>query len=73
VAAYSGASSLSSDFDLDQVRDIRSERAAEILALNDALDCLAKMDTRQVQVVEIRHTDKGRHIMVLLALDCYRY
>jgi RNA polymerase sigma factor (TIGR02999 family) len=44
----------SSDFDLDQVPDIGSGRAAEILALNDALDCLAKMDTRQIQIVEMR-------------------
>jgi len=44
----------SSDFDLEQVPDLGSGRAAEILALNDALECLAKMDMRQVQVVEMR-------------------
>jgi RNA polymerase sigma factor (TIGR02999 family) len=44
----------SSDFDLEQVPDLGSGRTAEILALNDALECLAKMDMRQVQVVEMR-------------------
>ena len=44
----------SSDFDLDQAPDLGSGRAAEIVALGDALDCLAKMDPRQVQVVEMR-------------------
>ena len=42
------------NFDLDRIPDLGSGRAAEILAINDALDCLAKMDPRQVQVVEMR-------------------
>ena len=42
------------NFNLDQIPDLGSERATEILALNDALDCLAKLDPRQVQVVEMR-------------------
>ena len=44
----------SSDFDLDQAPDLGSGRAAEILAISDALDCLSRIDTRQVQVVEMR-------------------
>jgi RNA polymerase sigma factor (TIGR02999 family) len=39
---------------LDQIPDLRSERAAEILAINDALEGLAKLNPRQVQVVEMR-------------------
>jgi RNA polymerase sigma factor (TIGR02999 family) len=42
------------NFDLDQIPDLGSGRAAEILAINEALDCLAKMDPRQVRVVEMR-------------------
>jgi RNA polymerase sigma factor (TIGR02999 family) len=44
----------SSDFDLDQAPDLGSGRAAEILAISDALDCLSRIDARQVQVVEMR-------------------
>jgi RNA polymerase sigma factor (TIGR02999 family) len=44
----------STNFDLDQVPDLGAGRAAEILAINEALDGLAKMDPRQVQVVEMR-------------------
>jgi len=44
----------STNFDLDQVPNLGSGRTAEILAINDALDRLAKMDPRQVQVVEMR-------------------
>jgi len=44
----------STNFNLDQIPDLGSGRAAEILAINDALDGLAKMDPRQVQVVEMR-------------------
>ena len=43
-----------SGFNLDQIPDVGSDRAAEMLALNDALDVLAKMDPRQAQVVEMR-------------------
>jgi len=42
------------DFDLGQVPDLGEGRAAEMLAINDALDRLAKLDPRQVQVVEMR-------------------
>jgi RNA polymerase sigma factor (TIGR02999 family) len=44
----------STNFDLDQVPDLGSGRAAEILAINEALDRLAELDLRQVQVVEMR-------------------
>ena len=40
--------------DLDQIPDLGSERAAEILAINDALEGLAKLNPRQVEVVEMR-------------------
>jgi RNA polymerase sigma factor (TIGR02999 family) len=41
-------------FDVDQSPDPRSLRAAEILAINNALDHLAKVNPRQMQVVEMR-------------------
>jgi len=41
-------------FDVEQVPDLGSQRAAEILAINDALDHLAKVTPRQMQVVEMR-------------------
>jgi len=41
-------------FDVEQVADLGSQRAAEILAINDALDHLAKVNQRQMQVVEMR-------------------
>lgn len=44
----------STDFNLDQIPDLGSGRAAEILIINDALDSLARMDPRQAQVVEMR-------------------
>ena len=44
----------STNFDLEQIPDLGSDRAAEILSIHDSLDCLAKMDPRQVQVVEMR-------------------
>lgn len=44
----------STNFDLDQLPDLGTGRAAEILAVNDALDRLTKLDPRQVQVVEMR-------------------
>jgi len=44
----------STDVDLDQIPDLGSRRAEEILAIHEALDCLAKMDARQAQVVEMR-------------------
>ena len=42
------------DIDLDQIPDMGSGRADEILAIHQALEHLAKMDPRQVQVVEMR-------------------
>lgn len=45
---------LASALDFDQIPDFRSERAAEILAISGALDALAKLSPRQVQVVEMR-------------------
>jgi RNA polymerase sigma factor (TIGR02999 family) len=41
-------------FDVDQIPDLRSMRAVEILAINDTLDHLAKVNQRQMQVVEMR-------------------
>jgi len=44
----------SSDIDLDQIPDMGSGRAEEILAIHEALEHLARMDARQAQVVEMR-------------------
>jgi RNA polymerase sigma factor (TIGR02999 family) len=44
----------SSGIDLDQIPDMGSGRAEEILAIHEALEHLAKMDARQAQVVEMR-------------------
>jgi RNA polymerase sigma factor (TIGR02999 family) len=41
-------------FDIDQVPDLGSQRATEILAINDALDHLSKVSPRQMNVVEMR-------------------
>ena len=41
-------------FDLDQVPDLGRQRAAEILAINDALDHFAQVNPRQMQIVEMR-------------------
>jgi RNA polymerase sigma factor (TIGR02999 family) len=41
-------------FDVEQVPDSGSLRAGEILAINDALNHLAKVNSRQMQVVEMR-------------------
>ena len=40
--------------DLDQLPAPDSARAADLIALDDALTALAKMDTRRAQVVELR-------------------
>jgi RNA polymerase sigma factor (TIGR02999 family) len=45
---------LAPDIDLDQIPDIGSGRAEEILAIHEALGHLATMDPRQAQVVEMR-------------------
>jgi RNA polymerase sigma factor (TIGR02999 family) len=42
------------DVDLDQIPDMGSGRAEEILAVHEALERLAEMDPRQAQVVEMR-------------------
>jgi RNA polymerase sigma factor (TIGR02999 family) len=39
---------------VDQVPDLGSQRAVEILAINDALDHLAQVNPRQMHVVEMR-------------------
>lgn len=44
----------SSSIDLDQIPDVGSGRAEEILAIHEALESLAKTDARQAQVVEMR-------------------
>jgi RNA polymerase sigma factor (TIGR02999 family) len=44
----------SSEIDLDQIPDMGSDRAEEILAVHEALEHLAKMDPRQARVVEMR-------------------
>jgi RNA polymerase sigma factor (TIGR02999 family) len=43
-----------SRIDLDQVPDVRSGRADEILAIHEALEQLGRLDPRQEQVVEMR-------------------
>jgi len=45
----------STNFDLDQIPDLGSGRAAEILGINEALDRLGELDPRQVKVVEMRY------------------
>ena len=44
----------SSAVDLDQLPAAYSDRAAELLALDDALSKLARMDPRREQVIELR-------------------
>ncbi len=39
---------------LDEVPDLGSERARELIALDDALNALAKVDPRKAQVIELR-------------------
>jgi RNA polymerase sigma factor (TIGR02999 family) len=39
---------------LDEVHDAASERARELIALDDALNTLAKVDPRKAQVIELR-------------------
>lgn len=39
---------------LDDAPDIGSERAAELIALDDALNAMAKMDARKARVIELR-------------------
>jgi RNA polymerase sigma factor (TIGR02999 family) len=39
---------------LDEAPDLRSGRARELIALDDALNALAKMDPRKARVIELR-------------------
>jgi RNA polymerase sigma factor (TIGR02999 family) len=40
--------------DLDEVLDPTTQRGGEILALEDALQALAKVDSRKAEVIELR-------------------
>jgi RNA polymerase sigma factor (TIGR02999 family) len=40
---------------LEDTSEVGSDRAADLLALDDALDALARVDPRKVQVVEMRY------------------
>ncbi len=40
--------------DLDEVPDLAAQRGSEILALEDALEALAKLDPRKAEVIELR-------------------
>jgi len=44
----------SSAVNLDQIADLGSNRGAELIALDDALEALAQIDPRKVQVIELR-------------------
>lgn len=44
----------STAIDLDRIPDMSSQRDQEVLALDAALDELAKVDPRKVQVIELR-------------------
>ena len=44
----------STAFNLDQIPDTGSERGAELIALDDALNGLADLDPRKAQVIELR-------------------
>jgi RNA polymerase sigma factor (TIGR02999 family) len=39
---------------LDEALVVSNERSAEVVALNDALECLAEFDSRKSQIVELR-------------------
>jgi RNA polymerase sigma factor (sigma-70 family) len=41
--------------DLDDFPDPRSDRGAALIALDDALDELARIDTRKARVIELRY------------------
>jgi RNA polymerase sigma factor (TIGR02999 family) len=43
-----------SEIELDRLPDPGSDRAAELCALDDALDALARMDPRRARVIELR-------------------
>ena len=44
----------STPIDLDEIPDLNASRAAELIALDDALDGLAKVDARKARVIELR-------------------
>jgi RNA polymerase sigma factor (TIGR02999 family) len=52
VAAKRGGAA--AQVNLDEVADIGSGRARELIALDDALDALAKVDPRKARVIEMR-------------------
>ena len=39
---------------LDEIPDLGSGRARELIALDDALTALAKLDPRKAQIIELR-------------------
>ena len=45
----------SSAINLDEIPDIASAKAAQLIAVDDALDALAKIDERKAQVIELRY------------------
>ena len=45
----------SSAINLDEIPDIASAKAAQLIAVDDALDSLAKIDERKAQVIELRY------------------
>jgi RNA polymerase sigma factor (TIGR02999 family) len=45
---------LAGRLNLDEVPDLGSDRARELIALDDALNALAKLDPRKAQVIELR-------------------
>jgi RNA polymerase sigma factor (TIGR02999 family) len=49
-----GVKRADSEIELDQLPARGSDRAAELCALDDALDALARMDPRRAQVIELR-------------------
>ena len=44
----------SSEFNLDEVPDVSSQRARELIAVDDALHALADIDARKARVIELR-------------------
>jgi RNA polymerase sigma factor (TIGR02999 family) len=44
----------SSAFNLDDIPDVSSSRGGELMAIDDALQALARMDPRKARVVELR-------------------
>jgi RNA polymerase sigma factor (TIGR02999 family) len=44
-----------SRINLDEIPDVSSERGSELIALDDSLQALAKIDPRKAQIVELRY------------------